>query len=206
MDAFNKLTEYFSEFPGIGPRQAKRFAYFLLTRNQNYLDELSRNIAAIKDAVTLCTSCYRFFLKDSPKTAVCSICANKNRDTSTRMVVSRDVDLDTIEKAGVYNGLYFVLGGSIPILEKNPERRIRAAELVSMLENNLKQGVLKEIIFALNANPEGENTQYYLEKFLEPLKEQYNVKLSTLGRGLSTGTELEYSDGETIKNALKNRQ
>ncbi len=128
------------------------------------------------------------------------------------MLVSHDVDFENIEKTHFYNGYYFVLGGAVPILEKNPEKRIRQKELLEIVEKKIKNG-LSEIIIALNYNPEGENTLTYLQEILKPLTQPSSakatagaVKISTLGRGLSTGTELEYSDSDTIKNALKNRQ
>jgi recombination protein RecR len=121
------------------------------------------------------------------------------------MLVSNDVDFENIEKTKLYNGYYFILGGTIPILEKNPEYKIRQKELIAVLQTKIKSG-LKEIIIALNYNPEGENTLSYLTHILRPITEPAKIKLSTLGRGLSTGTELEYSDTDTIKNALKNRQ
>ena len=117
------------------------------------------------------------------------------------MIVSRDVDFENIEKSHFYNGLYFVLGGVVPILEKAPENRIRQNELLKLVET--KQPA--EIILAMSLNPDGENTESYLRTILAPLAQAHNVKISTLGRGLSTGTELEYSDTETIKNALQNR-
>ena len=90
-------------------------------------------------------------------------------------------------------------------MEKNPENRIRQKELVGIIKKKIDEG-LREIIIALNYNPEGENTLTYLSQILRPLCEKHGVKISALGRGLSTGTELEYSDSDTIKNALKNRQ
>jgi recombination protein RecR len=110
-----------------------------------------------------------------------------------------------VEKTKFFNGYYFILGGTVPILEKNPEKRIRQNELLSVVEKRIKNG-LKEIIIALSYNPEGENTLTYLRQILQTLTEKNNIRISTLGRGLSTGTELEYSDSDTIKNALKNRQ
>jgi recombination protein RecR len=203
MDPIRKLTEIFSEFPGIGPRQARRFVYFLLTRPSSYLKDFTSLLSELKDATSTCQSCFRFFLKDG--NAFCTICRDEKRDKSLLTVVSKDVDLENIEKAHIYRGLYFVLGGSVPILEKKPESKIRQKELLKTIEARAKENDLKEIILAMNLNPEGENTVTYLENLLKPLIEKYSLKISTLGRGLSTGTELEYSDTETIKNALKNR-
>lgn len=205
MNTLLKLTSFFSEFPGIGPRQAKRFVYFLLTRNQSHLDELASLIAKIKEEMKTCESCYRFFFKNFSDSNSCDICSAKNRDVSMLTVVSRDVDLENIEKTGVYNGKYFVLGGTVPILESQPENKIRIKELLRAVETRTSEG-LHEIVLAVNANPEGENTSDYIKKILAPLTQKHNIKISLLGRGLSTGTELEYSDAETLKNALQNRQ
>ena len=120
------------------------------------------------------------------------------------MLVEKDVDLDNIERTKDYHGYYFVIGGKVPILDKNPGISIREKELKSVLEIRVNEG-LKEIILAFSVNPEGENTTQYVQKSIKPIIEKHNLKISTLGRGLSTGSELEYSDSETIKNALKNR-
>ncbi|HZS42922.1 MAG TPA: toprim domain-containing protein [Candidatus Paceibacterota bacterium] len=204
-DPIRKLTEIFSEFPGIGPRQARRFVYFLLTRSDSYLKNLTSLLDELKASTSVCQSCYRFFPADRSSSPLCSICRDPHRDRKLLTLVSRDVDLENIEKAHIYAGLYFVLGGSVPILEKNPETKIRQKELLKTIESRLKKEGLTEIIVAMNLNPEGENTADYLNALLKPLSEKNNIKVSTLGRGLSTGTELEYSDTETIKNALKNR-
>jgi recombination protein RecR len=121
------------------------------------------------------------------------------------MIVSHDVDFENIERTGSFRGYYFILGGTVPILEKEPTKRIRQKELLEIIDKKINNG-LSEIIIALNYNPEGENTLAYLSQILRPFCEKHGVKISTLGRGLSTGTELEYSDTDTIKNALKNRQ
>lgn len=204
MNSTEKLIELFKEFPGIGPRQAKRFVYYLLTRPNGYASELSKLISEVKSNVTSCTNCFRFFTKNGSNGNTCPICSDVARDKKTLMIVSHDVDFENIEKTHSYNGYYFILGGTIPILEKNPERRIRQAELLSNVEKKIKEG-LSEIIIALSYNPEGENTLSYLGQILRPTAEKNKIKISTLGRGLSTGTELEYSDSDTIKNALKNR-
>ncbi len=200
MDHLSKLAQYFREFPGIGPRQAQRFVYFLLTRNTAYLDELSRLITEIKKSIRVCTDCFRFY-PSTESSEKCSLCRNPHRDTHILMIVSRDVDLEAIEKSKVYSGYYFVLGGTVPILEKEPEKRIRLNELMKRVE----RGQFSEIILSLNANAEGEHTADILREYLEKIP-QHTYTISVLGRGLSTGTELEYSDSDTIKSALKNRE
>ncbi len=204
MDTINKLIEYFREFPGVGPRQAKRFVYFLLARNSAILEEIARLILELKKEIKTCSSCFRFFPKDLSKSPLCDVCRDGSRDRSSLMVVAKDVDFEIIEKSRSYSGYYFILGGTVPILEKNPEMRVRADKLLQRTEEKASEG-LKEIIVAMNLNPEGENTGYYIQNLLKPVAEKLNLKVSVLGRGLSTGTELEYSDAETIKNALKNR-
>lgn len=202
MDNTQRLIELFKEFPGIGPRQAKRFVYFLLNTNKNFSAELSKLITEIRNGVHNCKDCFRFF--PNGNTDTCKVCSDKNRENSL-MIVHSDVDFENIEKTKFYNGYYFILGGSVPILSKNPEIKIRQKELLNIVKKRIDSG-LKEIIFALNYNPEGENTENYIRELISPIIENKEIKISTLGRGLSMGTELEYSDGETIKNALKNRQ
>ena len=203
MDNTQKLIELFKEFPGIGPRQAKRFVYFLLNRNPGYANDLAKLIAEVRSTVHSCEMCFRFFPNGTTK--LCPICRDTTRDAKSLMLVSHDVDFENIEKTSFYKGYYFILGGAVPILEKNPENRIRQKELLESIQRKAGSG-LSEVILALNYNPEGENTLNYLSEILKPLTDKHNIKLSTLGRGLSTGTELEYSDSDTIKNALKNRQ
>lgn len=200
MDPISKLTEYFREFPGIGPRQARRFVYFLLTRNASYLEEIARLILDIKKSIKICSSCFRFY-QDGNST-ICYICSDKNRSTDKLMIVSRDVDFEAIEKSKFYNGHYFILGGTIPILDKEPEKKVRLYELLE----KIKGGNFKEIILSLNANAEGEHTADFLSSYLKEKIPDQSLTISVLGRGLSTGTELEYSDTDTIKNALKNRE
>ena len=205
MSSIEKLTELFGQFPGIGPRQSKRFVYFLLTRNNGFIKEFAELILGLKDEIIICSSCFRFFPKEKGASSLCSICRDNGRDESLLMIVARDIDVENVERSGSFHGLYFIIGGTIPILEKEPEKRVRAKELVSIIKEKIKSKKLKEIILAMNLNPEGENTADYIRRLLEPTTLAPKLKISTLGRGLSTGTELEYSDPETLKNALKNR-
>ncbi len=205
MDSIHSLIQYFTELPGVGPRQAKRFVYFLLSRNARYLDEMCRLIQDLKNTIKTCTECFRFFPNDTRDGLICNICKNINRDKASLMIVCRDVDFETIEKSHLYNGKYFILGGTVPVLEKVPEKKIRLNELLSTVERRAETEGLREIIFAMSVNPEGENTLDFLKQSLTPVTQKYSITMSALGRGLSTGTELEYSDSDTIKNALKNR-
>ena len=137
---------------------------------------------------------------------MCSICGDASRDAGLLMVVSREGDLDAIEKSGLYRGLYFVLGGNIPILEKTPEQKIRINELIQRIEEDGKEDKLKEIILSLSATPEGEHTSDYIKATIRGLLESFTLKISSLGRGLSTGSELEYADPDTLRYALSNRK
>ncbi len=205
MTPTDKLTEYFTKFPGIGPRQAKRFVYFILRKDNRFIEELSSLILNAKKSTMQCSSCYRLFSSEmNTQSSICDLCQNLNTDENIIMIVEKDVDLENVIKTGVFGGFFFVLGGSIPILDKSPSNKIRAKELFERVKNGAKNG-LKEVILAMSVNPEGENTILYIHKVLEPLVEKYSLKISTLGRGLSTGTELEYSDSDTLQNALKNR-
>jgi recombination protein RecR len=205
MNPLNKLTELFGEFPGIGPRQAKRFAYFLAMKNPQYSKELAATIQQLQGSIMTCSMCYRLFTKnENGTTTLCSICSNSNRDSSLLAVVSRDSDLESLEKSGSYSGLYFVLGGVVPILDSEPDKKIRSRELVAEVEKRVSHG-LKEIILALSANADSENTAQYVGHLLTPFKEK-GLIITLLGRGLSTGTELEYSDADTLRNALDNRK
>lgn len=210
MNNIDKLTEIFKSFPGIGPRQAKRFVYFLLTKNKNYIKEFTALVEELPNEIQICSDCFRYFTKGKTASRLCDICQGKNRDEDYLMIVARDIDLENIEKSHSFNGKYFVLGGTVPILDKNPETKVRLNELISAVEkkcqgSTLTSNKLKEIILGLSVNPESEYTAQYVVQILNPLIVKYSLKVSHLGRGLSTGTELEYSDSDTIKNALKNR-
>jgi len=204
MSSIEKLAEIFSKFPGIGSRQSKRFVYFLLTRDRNFLEDLSKNLLSLKKNIKVCKFCQRFYQSENSNSDFCQICVDSTRDSHVLMIVEKDADLENVEGLGVYNGKYFVLGGTVPILEENPESKVRAHELLGLIKNQVKENGLNEIILATSANPEGDSTHSYLVEILKPFSKNA-VKISTLGRGLSTGTELEYSDKETLKSALENR-
>jgi recombination protein RecR len=204
MDIIDKLTEIFKEFPGIGERQAKRFVYFLMSRNGGYNENLARMILDLKKDVAQCGECFRFFLRPQNHSGnICEICMNPNTDQSTLLVVEKDSDLESVRKSRTYGGKYFVLGGLVPIVEKTTKSRIRIEEFKQKISKNSD---LREIILAFSLSPQGDHTDLYVREQIHDIAEKNKIKISSLGRGLSTGTELEYSDNDTLKNALKNRQ
>ncbi len=213
MDPIEKLTEYFKEFPGIGERQAKRFVYFLLHKNPTYSKELGDSILGLKNLIHQCPSCFLFFKGESNQ--LCDVCKNTKTDKTSLLIIEKDADYENIKRSKNYSGMYFILGGLAPIVTKETPSFLRLKELLNTVENRAKKPArldshsggdsLKEVIIALSLNPQGEHTDMYLREQLSGLQNKYNFKIVSLGRGLSTGTELEYSDGETIKNALKNR-
>lgn len=200
-----KLTGLFMDFPGIGPRQAKRFVYHLLHTDPIDRQALASAILELGEQTSQCDRCLKFFPQNGGALKLCSICQNQNREDEMIMVVEKDIDLENVEKSGNYNGQYFVLGGLLPLLDKNPEKKIRSKELFERIKKDLTENKLKEVILALSANSAGDYTADYLSDLLKPFKEKVGLKITLLGRGLSTGTELEYSDPDTIRNALKNR-
>lgn len=203
MSPLDKLIRHFERFPGIGSRQAKRFAFHLLTQSQNDVTELADLIRTIRASVMECPSCFRFHASQNNQ-ALCPICSNGERDRNKLTVVERDTDIDAIERSGTYDGLYFVLGGLVPLLDTQDIKKLRGGALKHIVEARISEG-LKEIILGFSINPDGENTGRYIEVLLKESITKNNLKISYLGRGLSTGSELEYADPETIKNSFKNR-
>lgn len=204
MSNLDKIIAYFEHFPGIGARQARRFAFHIMTMPKESVNELSALIASLQSDVTECESCRRFFTKNGGTSPRCSICDDGSRDHTKLMVVTADSDIQAIERAGTYDGLYFVLGGTVPLLESKENKKLRGGALKALVETRLKDD-LSEVILAFAVNPDGENTGRFVESILKEVEGGDTLTVSYLGRGLSTGSELEYADPETIKNAFKNR-
>lgn len=202
MSTIDRLSELFERFPGIGPRQARRFVFHLLTEPRPELERLAELIASVKDSVHECPECFRFHTY-TDKEGRCEICSDTTRDRGLLMVVERDSDIRPVERSGVYQGLFFVLGGTVPLMSEGETKRLRGGALKAIVEKRRGEG-LREVILAFSVNPDGENTARYIETLLASAKEA-GVIITTLGRGLSTGSELEYADPETVKNALRNR-
>ena len=219
-----KLIAFFERFPGIGPRQARRFVYFLAEEKQGDIENFALLLTRFKNEVSHCRNCFRVFSAEGRslpvrpastergeqagafggegKRDLCPICAG-TRDKSKILVVEKDTDLENIERAGIYGGAYYVLGGLLSPLKPELQERLRFQELYNRIE---REGAFAELILALATTTEGDMTTRYIERILEPLTKAGKIKISRLGRGLSTGTELEYSDRDTLKNAFENRK
>jgi recombination protein RecR len=205
MDSIEKLTTLFEKFPGIGPRQARRFVQYLLAEKQTTRGELAESIKQLGSNTAQCKECFRWYVKtESSKPSICNICNNSHRDHGTIFVVEKDADIDNVERSG-FKGLYFVLGGTIPLATEEPEKHVRLRELVKRVEVDASEKKIKEIILGLSATTEGDHTRLLLQEKLLPMSEGLEFKVSSLGRGLSTGSELEYADPDTIASALSSR-
>ncbi len=207
MNATDRLTELFMRFPGIGPKQAKRFVYFLLREHSHFKEQLIKALEELKFTGKQCEKCYRFFGDKSQNNAklLCDICDTESRDQTLLMIVEKELDMDAVEKTGSYNGLYFILGGLIPPLADKPSEIIRIRELTSRIHTALGEKTLSEIIFALPVTDYGDVTKDYIEKIIKQIVGIEKIKMSALARGLSSGLELEYVDRATFKSALERR-
>jgi len=208
-EKIQKLIDLFSKLPGIGPRVASRFVFYLAKARTEEVDELAKAILDIKHSLRICRFCFKLFEPSSRKKqsedGLCEVCSNNSRNRNLLCVVGKEIDLISIEKTKLYNGLYFILGGSFSALERESMDRLRLKDLRERIKNPLKSGLkadFKEIILALNPTVDGETTSLYLERELKDL----NKKITRLGRGLPTGGELEYADKKTISSAFEGRK
>jgi len=221
--SIRKLIEQFSKFPTVGPRTAARFVFYLLKVSQNDVTELINSISNLRKQIRICSFCFNPFepsfvqhngtSNGKGETDLCQICQGHSRDKTLLLVVEKEVDLISLEKTKKYNGLYFILGGTVSALKKEDLKLLRTDDLKERFQNPQKFGIsgaeFKEIIIATNPTPEGEATALYLERLLKPLNLPsggHVKKITRLGRGLPVGGELEYADEETISSALESRR
>ncbi len=201
MDSIETLAEMFQRFPGIGPRQAQRFVHFLLRSSASSRRALAHAITALADSISRCESCMRFHGDGARE---CELCTDTRRDDHTLVVVTSDTDLSAFERSGTYRGRYFVLGGLVS-LAADKKTHLREKELLRRVSEILPKG-LTEIILAFPANPEGDTTAAQVRDLLSELAHAHNIRVTSLGRGLSTGSELEYADPDTIRSAFESRR
>ena len=206
----DELTNLFIKFPGIGRRQAKRFAYFIIQSNPGFAQKLAYQITNAQKNIKLDPISFQYFYSENPSDVFSPITRDQSRDQKLLMIVEKDVDIESIEKSQAFHGHYFVLGGLAPMMDTDLESTLRENELLAIIEKksavNNPDTKLAEIIFALAANPEGDRTTTLIKQRITPLQEKFGFTTSQLGRGFSTGTEVEYSDADTLASALENRK
>ncbi len=214
--SIQKLIDIFSKFPTVGPRTAARFVFHLLKKPKGESDDLVSSILELKNNIKICGFCFKPFepsfasasakaTGDKDENELCEICSDPRRNKSLLCIVEKETDLISIENTKKYQGLYFVLGGTVSKFKNEDTKNARMEELVERLKNPGNFGIstnFEEIILAINPTSEGEETILYLERLIKPL----NKKITRLGRGLPIGAELEYADEETLSSAFENRK
>jgi recombination protein RecR len=189
-DAVNEI----SKLPGIGKKTALRLVLHLLKQEEASTTSLADALVRLRTDIQYCDSCHN--ISDSSQ---CSICTSHRRDKSILCIVEDTPDVMAIENTSQYLGIYHVLGGVI-----NPIEGIGPADL--KIESLIKRvsedgGIIKEIILALSPTMEGDTTAYYLTKKLK----EFNLKISTIARGIPIGGELEYTDEITLGRSILRR-
>lgn len=182
-----------SRLPGIGRRTALRLAIHILRMEEDVVSGMTSAIDSFRTDIKYCTACNNLSDFD-----LCPVCADESRDRTTVCVVEQVSDVISIENTRQYKGLYHVLGGVI-----SPMQGIGPSDLkIDLLIDNIKKGVIKEVILAISTTVEGETTQFYIARRLNEYPE---VKLTTIARGIGFGDEIEYADELTITHAIHNR-
>lgn len=192
------LINHFQKLPGIGPKQAAKFAFRLLTMSQEELEAFGKDIAQIQKAVTKCKQCFLSFEKNGEE--ICNFCQNPRRKQNQLCVVETERDALTIESTGTFKGLYHVL--ATPLNNLSLSQAATNPAIVMLLKRIKKAKVKTEVMLAMNANTEGQAISLYLERLLQGS----NIRITRLGRGLSSGIEIEYADKDTLIDAFRNRK
>jgi recombination protein RecR len=196
------LTLELQRFPGIGPKSARRIAYFLFTLPQDRLDFLGDSFTNLKGSVTYCNFCH--MLAD---TNPCEICGDPARDQSTLCIVADHMDVYAIERSAGYKGTYFVIGGIIsPVRGHGPDDiEIKGLiKRIGQLKKIQSGGKKLEVIFALSPTTEGQTTALYIK---EELVKEFgdDIAISRVAVGISVGTDIDYVDTYTLQEAMKGR-
>jgi len=185
----------FDSLPGLGPRAALRYAYWLVTQPKDVITRFAKSIEQLAHGITTCEVCGQWADR-SP----CSICSDPKRDQTTLCIVAHAQDVRVVEETGAFKGRYHVLGGTLDPIEGRTPDSLRLPQLLSRLR--VTGSGIQEVILAFDADIPGDTTALYLRKQLAALP----VKVTRLARGLPTGAALEYADATTLADALRNRK
>ncbi|MDR2660896.1 MAG: recombination mediator RecR [Lactobacillaceae bacterium] len=190
-----QLIESFSKLPGVGRKTATRYAFHILSMNDNDASEFSQSIQETKNAITFCSVCGFITSKDMDP---CAIDRDQTRDQTKIFVVKDSQAVMSIDNLNDYRGLYHVLNGVInPLAGIGPEN-INVTSLINRLKQHPE---VNEVIIGLDSSAEGEATTLYLARLIKPA----GIKVSTLARGLSVGSDLNYADKLTLSRAVTGR-
>ncbi|OIQ21422.1 MAG: recombination protein RecR [Flavobacterium sp. MedPE-SWcel] len=196
MEMSSKLLEMavaeISQLPGIGKRTALRLALHLLKQPPEQTQYLADALKKMRDDVKFCKECHNISDND-----VCELCVNPSRDKSVICVVEDIRDVMAIENTGLFKGQYHVLGGKIsPIDGVGPSQLT-----IDSLVEKVRQGNVKELIFALSSTMEGDTTNFYIYKQIK----EFEITTSTIARGIAVGDELEFADEVTLGRSIVQR-
>ena len=183
-----RLIEEFSKLPGVGRKTAQRLAFHVINMNTNDVESLSKAIIDAKREIKYCSICCNITDTDP-----CSMCSNKNRDSSVICVVEDPRDVAAMERTREFKGKYHVLNGVISPMDGIGPDMIKIKELIVRLG---KEDV-KELIMATNPTIEGEATAMYIARLVKPM----GIKVTRIAHGLPVGGDLEYADEVTISKA-----
>jgi len=207
MDSVDKLINIFKKFPTVGSRTAGRFVYYLMKLPKERIDELTQAITELKNKVKLCQMCFNPYEGNAN---LCPICQNPSRNKNLLCIVEKETDLLSIESTKKYNGLYFILGGTVATMRKEDINQLRIEELKKRIGQPFDaiQGKnnFSEIIVALNPTPEGRTTSVLVENTIKEIIPSPTFKITHLAKGIPVGGELEYADEETLESALEGRK
>ena len=198
-----QVINEFSRLPGVGPKSASRMVYHYLRSPNGDATKLASALEEMDRTVKNCKSCFNVTDKEE-----CSICSSQLRKKDKLCVVEEPLDVVAFENSGVYDGLYFVLGGVISPAEGIGEEELRFKELekrVKELLEDIKKDSVLEIIVATNPSLEGEATSSYIIDLFKTYLKEKRIKITRLAMGLPTGADLEYADRLTLKRALEGR-
>ncbi|MBU2950136.1 recombination mediator RecR [Tamlana agarivorans] len=181
-----------SQLPGIGKRTALRLVLHMLKQPKEQTTALAEALRTMREDIKFCKSC-----NNISDVELCEICSNPNRDTKLICVVEDIRDVMAIENTSSFKGLYHVLGGKISPMDGIGPHDLNIVTLI----DKVKEGEIKELVFALSSTMEGDTTNFYIYKQIQ----DYNVFTSTIARGISVGDELEYADEITLSRSIVNR-
>ena len=195
-DPIDKLIKLLARLPGIGEKSGARLAYFIWRSQGRYAEELAQAVREVREKVKACSACGKPATEDT-----CEICSDKERDHGLIMVVEEPQDLEAIESAGIYQGLYHVLGGTLsPIAGTTPENLN-----VDLLMSRIGKGGVREVILATNPSAEGDATAAFIEQALAGAVEG-GLMVNRLARGIPIGSRIRYLDPVSLEHAVKARR